>query len=209
MVGDVKQHGLDESPDPTVYLPFYQDEMGHVYRSMHLLVRGESDSKNLAGTIRTSLRRIEPNLPVTIQTMTDVLSQSVGPRHFTLLLPSSFAILATLLAGFGIYGVVSYGAARRTKEIAVRMALGATRGDTLGMVLKEALVPVVAGLAAGSFAALGGSRLMDSILYRTPPADPAVLLTTFIIMLFVGLAAAALPAYRAASSDPCGALRPE
>lgn len=209
VVDNIKQHGLDENPDPAVYLPFYQDETGHIYRSMNLFVRGEGGSKNLSGTIRTSLRAIEPNLPVTVQTMTEVLSQSIGPRHFALLLLSSFATLATLLAGFGIYGVISYAVARRTKEIGLRMALGAGRTDTLAMVFKEALTPVAVGLAVGTLAALAGSRLMGSILYRTPPADPLVLLTTVVIMLLVAMCAAALPAYRAASTDPSGALRSE
>jgi putative ABC transport system permease protein len=209
VVADVKQHGLDESPDPAVYLPFYQDETGHVYRSMHLFARGRKDSMNISGTIRAGLRAIEPDLPITIEPMTEVLSQSVGPRHFTFLLLSSFATLATLLAGFGIYGVVTYAVARRTKEIGLRMALGASRGDLLRMVLKEVLVPVIAGLAVGALFAVAASGLMGSVLYRTPPADPVVLLTTAAIMLFVALAAASLPAYRAASTDPLTALRSE
>jgi predicted permease len=209
VVADVKQHGLDESPDPAVYMPFYQDETGHVYRSMHLFVRGQRDSMNLSGTIRASLRAIEPDLPITVEPMTEVLSQSVGPRHFTFLLLSSFATLATLLAGFGIYGVVTYAVARRTKEIGLRMALGASRGDLLRMVLKEVLIPVMAGSALGALFAVAGSGLMGSVLYRTPPADPIVLLATAAIMLFVALAAAALPAYRAASTDPLAALRAE
>lgn len=209
VVGNVKQHGLDESAEPSVYLPFYQDETGHVYRSMRLFVRGDANSNSLTGTIRTSLQAIEPDLPVTVERMTELLSQSIGPRHFTLLLLSSFATLATLLAGFGIYGVISYAVARRAKEIGVRMALGASGGDTLNMVIKEALIPVGVGLTLGSFAALGGSRLMGGILYRTPAADPTVLSATVAIMLFVALAAAALPAYRAASTDPLGTLRSE
>jgi len=212
VVGDVKQHGLDENPDAAIYLPFYQDQTGHIYRSMRLFLRGQTDSMDsmtLPGTIRAGLRAIEPDLPVTVQTMTKVLSQSVGPRHFTLLLLSSFATLATLLAGFGIYGVITYAVAQRTREIGLRMALGASRGRTLGMVLEEVLVPVVAGLAAGSLAALGGSKLMGSVLYRTPPADPTVLLTSVAIMLSVAFAAASLPAYRAASTDPVKALHSE
>ena len=218
VVGDVKQHGLDENPDPAVYLPFCQDESGHVYRSMRLFVRGQTDNQTdsttlsemtLPETIRASLRAIEPDLPVTVQTMTELLSQSVGSAHFTLLLLSSFAALATLLAGFGIYGVITYAVAQRTREIGVRMALGASRERTLGMVLKEVLVPLAGGLAVGSLAALGGARLMGSLLYRTPPVDPMVLLTSSIIMLCVALGAASFPAYRAASTDPVAALRSE
>lgn len=209
VVSDVKQHGLDERPDDAVYLPFYQDETGHVYRSMHLFVRGERDSMNLSATIRASLQAIEPDLPITVQPMTEVLSQSVGPRHFTLLLLSSFATLATLLAGFGIYGVVTYAVARRTKEIGLRMALGATRGRMLRMVLSEVVVPVIAGSALGGLFAIAGSGWMNGVLYRTPPADPIVLLSTVAIMLGVALAAASLPAYRAASIDPFRALHSE
>jgi predicted permease len=209
VVADVKQHGLDEKPDAAVYLPFYQDETGHVYRSMHLFVRGERDSMNLPGTIRASLQAIEPDLPITVQPMTEVLSQSVGPRHFTLLLLSSFATLATLLAGFGIYGVVTYAVARRTREIGLRMALGATRGRMLRMVLSEVVTPVIAGSALGGLFAMAGSGWMNGVLYRTPPVDPMVLLSTVAIMLCVALAAASLPAYRAASIDPFRALHSE
>ncbi len=207
VVADVKQHGLDESPEPAVYLPFYQDETGHVYRSMHLFVRGQTDSINLSGSIRAGLRAIEPNLPITIQPITEVLSQSVGPRHFTLLLVSSFAGLATLLAGSGIYSVVTYAVARRTKEIGLRMALGASRGRMLRMVLKEVIVPVIAGSALGGLFAVAASGWMGSILYRTPAADPMVLAATVAIMLFVALAASSIPAYRAASTEPLAALR--
>jgi len=209
VVGDLKDRGLDESADPAIYLPFYQDETGHDYRAMHLFVRGEGNTKNLSATVRGSLRTIEPELPVTLQTMTDLLSQSLAPRHFALLLLSSFAILATLLAAVGIYGVISYAVARRTKEIGLRMALGANRADTLRIVFTDVLTPVLAGLSIGSFAALGGSRLMGSVLYRTPLIDSAVLLTTAAIMLSVAVCAAAVPAYRAGLIDPLTALRSE
>lgn len=209
VVGDVKQHGLDENPDPAVYLPFYQDETHHVYVSMNVFVRESSESGNLAGTIRSRLRRIEPGLPAPVQPMTDVLSNWIGTRHFTLVLLTSFATLATLLAGFGIYGVISYAVARRTKEIGVRIALGADRRDTILMVLREVLVPVAMGVLAGGFAGVGGSRLMGGVLYRTSAADPAVLLFTILLMLLIALAAASVPAYRAASTDPVGALRGE
>lgn len=209
VVADVKERGLDESADPAVYLPFYQDETGHDYGAMRLFVRGARDSQDLAATIRASLRSIDPELPITIQPMTQLLSQSLAPRRFTLLLLSAFAALATLLAAFGIYGVISYAVARRTKEIGLRMALGATRADTLSMVFKEVLIPVAAGLLLGVLAALGGSRSMASILYRTAALDGAVVFSTVVIMLFVALGSAALPAYRAASTDPLASLRSE
>jgi len=208
VVSDVKQNGLDESPDAAVYLPFYQDETGHVYRSMRLFVRGV-EMGSLAGTVRASLQAIEPNLPVHVQPMSEVLSQSVGSRHFTFVLLSSFATLATLLAGFGIYGVVTYAVTRRTREIGLRMALGASRGRVLRMVLKEVLIPVMGGSALGGLSAIAASGWMSSVLYRTPPTDPLVLSATLAIMLFVALAAASLPAHRAASTDPQAALRAE
>ncbi len=209
VVGNVKQHGLDESADPAVYLPFYQDETGHDYRSMNLFVRTATDPASMAGTIRTSLRAIEPNLPVAVRTMNEVLEESVGPRHFTFLLLSAFALVATLLAGFGIYGVVAFSVTRRTKEIGIRMALGAGRSRVVAMVIEEVLTPVLLGLAFGAVSAILLSRLAGGILYRTPAADPLVLLSTIAIMIVVGLVAASLPAYRAASTNPVGALRAE
>ncbi|HLK19256.1 MAG TPA: FtsX-like permease family protein, partial [Bryobacteraceae bacterium] len=192
-----------------VYMPFYQDETAHVYRSMRLFVRGVPEAAGIAGTVRAGLRTIEPNLPVNVQTMSEVLSQSISSRRFTLLLLSSFATLATLLAGFGIYGVVTYSVTRRTREIGLRMALGASRGRVLRMVLREVLIPVIGGSALGGFAAIAASGWMNNLLYRTPPADPLVLSATVAIMLAVALAAAALPAQRAASTDPQTALRAE
>jgi putative ABC transport system permease protein len=209
IVGDVKQNGLDENAAPAVYLPFYQDETGHVYRSMRLFVRTSADPDSVRGMVRSSLRSIEPDLPVTLRAMDDVLKQSVGPRYFTLQVFSFFAVLAATLAGFGIYGVVAYSVNRRSREIGLRMALGADRIRVLVLILKEVLIPVLAGLAIGSVGAVIGSRLAGGILYRTPGVDPAVLLTTGAIMLLVAAAAASLPAYRAASINPVGALRSE
>jgi predicted permease len=209
VVENVKQHGLDENADPAVYLPFYQDETGHVYRAMGLYVRTSVEPTKIIGMIRNTLRNIEPNLPVTFRTMEDALTQSVGPRQFTLQIFSSFALLAAVLAGFGIYGVVAYSVNRRTKEIGLRMALGADRGNVLVLILIEVLVPVIVGLAIGSVGAIIGSRLAGGILYKTPVADPVVLLATTAIMLFVAALAASLPAYRAASTNPVGALRSE
>lgn len=207
VVGDLKDRGLDENADPAIYLPFYQDETGHDYRAMHLFVRGQGDTNNLSATVRATLRSVEPELPVTIESMTSVLSQSLAPRNFALLILLCFAGLATFLAGFGIYGVVTYAVARRSKEIGLRIAVGANRVDTVRMILVELVSPVGAGLLVGTLVALGGSRLMGSILYRTNLADSAVLLTAFAIMLMVTICAAALPAYRACSIDPLAALR--
>lgn len=209
VVENVKQHGLDETADPAVYLPFYQDETGHVYRAMGLYVRTSGDPGNVTGMIRSVLQKIEPNLPVTMRTMEEALAQSVGPRQFTLQLFSCFAVLAAVLAGFGIYGVVTYSVNRRTKEIGLRMALGADRGHVLALILTEVLIPVLTGLAIGSAGAIIGSKLAGGILYHAPGTDPAVLLGTAAIMVFVAGAAASLPAYRAASTNPVGALRSE
>jgi ABC-type antimicrobial peptide transport system permease subunit len=122
---------------------------------------------------------------------------------------SGFALLALLLAAVGIHGVVAYSVSRRTREIGIRMALGAGRDSVVQMVLKEVLKPVGIGLVAGAIAALAGSRLIPSMLYGTRAADPYVLFTCVAIMLAVGLAAAWLPARRAASVNPIEALRAE
>jgi putative ABC transport system permease protein len=209
VVENVKQHGLDENPEPAVYLPFYQDETGHVYRSMLLYVRTSVDPASVRSGVRSTLRNIEPNLPVTLRSMEESLAQSVGPRQFTLELFSSFAALAALLAGFGIYGVVAYSVNRRTREIGLRMALGPNRLRVLGLVLKEVLVPVLTGLGIGAVAAIIGSRLARSILYHAPGTDLVVLLGTAAIMLLVAAIAGSMPAYKAASTNPVGALRSE
>lgn len=209
VVANVKQHGLDAAAEPGIYMPFYQDETGHVYVAMTLFVRAENDPIALAASLRGRLRASQPDLPVTIQMMDQRLMESVAPRRFTLVLLGCFAAIALLLAASGIYGVVAYSVNRRTKEIGVRMAIGATRGRVLGMILSETMMPVTAGFVLGGVAAIPGAKLLANMLYETGPADPLILASASATMAGVALLAAIVPAYRAASTNPVGALHSE
>jgi putative ABC transport system permease protein len=206
VVADVKRVG--EAGQPGVYLPFTQDETKHVLWAMTLYVRSRGEA-DVPGAMRAEIRRLRNDVPVNVVPWQSKIAQSLAPRRFTLLLLGAFAVLALLLAAIGIHGVVAYSVSRRTREIGVRMALGAGRESVVRMVLKEVLKPVGVGLAVGAIAGLGCSRLMVSMLYATSATDPLVLITCAAVMLVVGLAAAWLPARRAASVNPMEALRSE
>jgi putative ABC transport system permease protein len=209
VVANVKQHGLDVAAEPGIYMPFYQDETGHVYVSMTLFVRAENDSISLAASLRARLHASQPDLPVTIQMMDQRLMESVAPRRFTLVLLGCFAAIAVTLAASGIYGVVAYSVNRRTKEIGVRMAVGASRSRVLRMILRETMLPVTAGFVLGGLAAIPGARVVANMLFETGPADPLILASASAMMVGVALLAAIVPAYRAASINPLGALHIE
>jgi putative ABC transport system permease protein len=141
--------------------------------------------------------------------MREVLEQSVAERRFQMLLAAAFAASALLLTSLGIYGVVSYSVARRTNEIGIRIALGAQAGDVYGMVLRQAMTPVVAGLVAGLAGAVAVGTLLASLLYEVRPNDPVTIAAVALLLAAVGLAASFTPARRALRADPLAALRQE
>jgi len=206
VVTDVNR--LGERGESLVYMPFTQDETKHVLWAMILYVksRGASD---VTAPVKAKLHSLRPDLPVTMASMEAKLSQTLAPRRFTLLLLSGFALLALVLAAVGIHGVVAYSVSRRTREIGVRMALGARRGSVVNMMIEEVLRPLGAGVILGAVAALACSRFIAGMLYGTRPAEPVVLISCSAIMLAVAVVAAWLPARRAASIDPMEALRTE
>jgi putative ABC transport system permease protein len=144
-----------------------------------------------------------------IRPLETTVSESVAGPRFQAALLSSFAGLALLLAALGLYGLVSYGAALRRREIGIRIALGARPRQILGLVTAEGLKLVVVGLAIGCAAALGATRLLSSLLFEVRPTDPATYLTIAGVLLAVGIVAGAIPARRAARTDPLEALRSE
>lgn len=206
VVADVKR--LGEAAEPGVFMPFTQDETKHVLWSITLYVKSRGTG-NMAASLKAKLRSLRGDFPVNVLTVASRLQQTLAPRRFTLLLLSAFALLALMLAAVGIHGVVAYSVSRRTREIGVRMALGAGRDRVVRMVLREVLKPVAAGLVAGAIGALVGSKLIQGMLYGTRRADPFVLIACAAIMLGVGLVAAWLPARRAAAVNPIEALRAE
>jgi predicted permease len=206
VVADTKRVG--ESAEPGVYLPFLQDETKHVLWYMILYVRSKGTA-DVPVEMRAKIHSLRSDVPVNVVTWESKITESLAARRFTFLLLGAFALLALVLAGIGIHGVVSYSVSRRTREIGVRMALGAGRESVVRMVLTEVLKPVGMGLAFGAVAGMACSRLIAGMLYGTRAADPLVLITCAAIMMVAGLVAAWLPARRAASVNPMEALRVE
>ncbi len=206
VVGDVKHWNLASGPDREIYLPYLQ-YLGTPQAST-LALRTASDPLALAAAVRQEIRRLEPDLPVTSVTpMERLVDNAVAqPRFYTVLL-ASFAGLALLLAGAGIYGLMSYAVSRRTREIGIRLALGARPVDVLRLVLGQAGRLAAIGILLGLGGALAATRLLAGLLYGIRPTDPATFAVVSLILVAVALGAAGLPARRASRVDPAVALR--
>jgi putative ABC transport system permease protein len=177
---------------------------------MRVVVRSSIDSQTLIGSVREAVRSVDPQEDGSrYQTMAAIFADSINePRFYTLLL-GVFGVVALTLAAVGIFGVISYSVSRRTREIGVRMALGASRSSVLAMILSESMLMIAGGLAVGIAAALALTRLLATLLFEVQPADPATFAVVATLLLGVGLTAAFLPARRAAKVDPMVALRCE
>jgi putative ABC transport system permease protein len=206
VVDDVRFFGAGDGIRPLVYVPHAQNEWGN----MVVAVRGVSAPHPLVGPIRGVLRRIDPSLAMgDVQTMDEVLARSVAPWRFGFALVGVFAALALVLAAVGLYGVLAYAIARRTREIGIRMALGAQGRDIRRMVLGDAVRVILAGLVAGGLAALLATRAMTSLLYETSPADPLTFAVVGLVLGAVALLASWIPTRRAVGVDPVEAIRYE
>jgi putative ABC transport system permease protein len=210
VVGDVKYSGLDAAPQPTLYKPYFEPGWTSFSREMFIVIRTNRDPKAVASTLRSAVQSLDGNLPVTdVHTMNELLSKSVAQPRFRTLLLGIFAVVALLLAVVGIFGVMSYLVGRRTQEIGVRMALGATRGNVLRMILGEGLRVVLIGVGLGLIEALLLGRLVKSLLFGVQPADPLTFFSAAVLLTLVALAACYIPARRAMRVDPMVALRHE
>jgi putative ABC transport system permease protein len=202
VVGDARERGLD-SPAPPVY---YFAAAQHVPEQMTLVVRGSVTPESLRG----ALAAIDPSQPVDrVLPLSEVVASSLAPRRFPLQLLAVFAGLALVLSAVGIYGVTAYSVAQRTREIGVRMAIGASAASVVRMVLSGALRTVGLGLCIGTAGALAAGRLIASQLYGVGARDPLTYLIIGAVLVVVALAASAIPALRAARIDPMSALRTE
>ncbi|HUK18395.1 MAG TPA: FtsX-like permease family protein, partial [Bryobacteraceae bacterium] len=201
VVGDTRDFALDLAPEPTLYI---------VERSptMDLVVRAAGDPALLAPAIRRVAVSSNPDLAADeMRLMEGVVAESLAQRRFALLLLGGFAGMALGLAVIGIYGVVSYSVTTRTRELGLRMALGATRGNVVRLLIQESLVTLAAGIAAGCVVAFALTRLMASLLYGVGPTDPLSYAAAAVFLASAALAAAYLPARRATTLDPMQALR--
>jgi predicted permease len=205
VVSDVRESSLETKGAWQMYLSVTQaNPVGGL-----LTVRSTLPSPVLASSIMATLRSLNPAQPATqLRPIQASVDHAVSPRRFFMLLVAAFAAFSLMLAALGVYGVISYSVAQRTQEIGIRMALGATAGNVQLGILWQTMRLVVAGVAIGAIAAAALSRLIASMLFETAPTDMAAFVGTVGLLAFAALAAALLPAYRAAHVDPMRALRP-
>lgn len=211
VVADLRQRTVDARPGPAVYLPYPQDESYHVLNSMMLYVRTANGTAGEAGTLGRSLRAgiqaVYPDQPVErIRVLQTVVARSQARRTDAALLMTGFALLAVLLCGLGIYGVVSYAMQQRTREFGIRIALGAQRSDVLGIVLKSGGILVASGIVVGGVVSLLVTRALSQLLFETAPADPLAFGAAISLLGIIGVLGCLLPAIRAARLDPRLAL---
>jgi predicted permease len=205
---DMRQGTTTENEVPrVVYTPYPQSEE---LNEMTAYVRSNVASGPLSDQLRQTVRRADPAMPVfEMKSMEQIVDEALFNERMLALLSASFGLLATVLAAIGLYGVMSYTVSRRTREIGIRIALGAERGSVLWLVLREVALLTIIGIAAGIPGALGLSRLVRSQLYGIEPSDPMTLVIAAFTLALVGLFAGYLPARRAAGVQPVRALRYE
>jgi putative ABC transport system permease protein len=209
VVADVLKDGLTDSPQPAIYLAHGGPERG-IRREVNVLIRTAGDPLDTVPFLRTVVRDLDPTAALgAITPMGREVAQSVAAPRFAALTIAAFATIALLLAATGLYGVLSYNVSQRRREIGVRAALGATRGDLLALVVRHGLVVTTAGVATGLLASAATAPLLRRVLFGIEPLDVASFVAAPAILLLVGLAASLIPARRAASVDPAEALRAE
>jgi putative ABC transport system permease protein len=210
IVGDIKHNGLDVESEPEIYLPYLQTNLMQMGRTMGftLVVRTPSDPGAIAPMLTAAVAEIDRDQPLgTLLTMDRLIADSVAPRRLNLWLVSAFALLALVLTSAGLYGVMSYLVAQRTHEIGVRMALGASRGSVLAMMLRQIGMLTLGGIAVGIGGALGLTRWLASLLFGVSARDPLVYVGVSAVLALVAVAAVAVPSSRATRVDPLLALR--
>jgi putative ABC transport system permease protein len=206
VIADARTESLADAGIPQVYLDIYQSPA----RDLAFFLRGQIDPGALSAQVRTQVQAVDPNLPVfRAKTLDDVLSSSLSVRRFSMEMVALFAVTALLLAALGIYGTISYLVNEQRREIAIRLALGAQRGNILKMVLRRGLGLAAAGAALGVAGALVVSHLMAGLLYGVSPTDVPTFVGVTVVLTAVALAASYIPALRAMRLDPNRALHAE
>ena len=207
IVGNVHQHGLTEPVKPCVYRPLSRSFIWH---GGNLIVRSANDPAALVKSVRQAVLDVDPSQPVAnVQTLKEIVAMSVAQRRFLLCVVGGFAAAALLLAVIGLYGVMGYAVSQRTREIGVRMALGAQRRDVIGMVVGQGMRLVAVGVGLGLVGAFALSRMLQSFLYEIKPSDPLTFALIPLVLSAVALVACWIPARRASKVDPMIALRYE
>jgi putative ABC transport system permease protein len=205
IVGDTHVYGLDRPPRPTVYVNLFQRPRSTI--SLTMLSDGETGP--VVSAARGILQELDPELPARFRTLSEVYSASLGSRRFNVILIGFFGITALLLATTGVFGVMAYSVSRRTREIGVRIALGAAAGDVLKMILGQGLRPILVGVAIGIAGALALTRTVESLLFGVTATDPLTFGGVTLILVGAALLACYVPARRVTKVDPVIALRYE
>ncbi len=205
IVADTREYGLDLPPRPTVYVNLLQRPRAAITVTM----LSDADTPSLVSAARGILRDLNPDIPPRFRTFSQVYSASLGSRRFNVILIGFFGITALLLATAGVFGVMAYSVSRRTREIGVRVALGANRADVLRMILGQGLRTIFIGVAIGIAASLLLTRTMQSLLFDVTPTDPLTFAGVTLLLVATALLACYVPARRATRVDPIIALRYE
>ena len=206
VVGDTRSSSATEPDVPAAYVPEAQFGVDNLYVTMRLA----PGARTALPAARAILKNMDPYLAVTdMERIEDVLRRELAPTRFYLTLVGVFSVLALVLAAVGLYGVVAYSVSRRTREIGIRVALGAHGGDVVGMALRDGVIPALAGVVVGIGGSLLGGRVLQSLLYGVEPQDPKTLATVTAVLLAVVFLATFVPARRASRIQPLAALRME
>jgi predicted permease len=208
VVGDVRQAALDREPTPQIYFAYRDDRVG--FGSFALVVQFAAKTPTAPSIVRSSVASAAPDVPLySVRMMDDVIDQSLVSRRFNLTLLGLFAATAVILAACGLYGVLAYAVMQRSRELAIRIALGAHRQAVIALVVRHGIAIAGAGIVVGLVGAMALSRTIEGMLYGVGARDPLTLVAVAAFLAFVALVAAYVPARRAARADPMVTLRLE
>jgi putative ABC transport system permease protein len=206
ITGNVRHFGLDSEAQREIFMPYAQA----AWPVMTVVAKTVGEPMLWQSSLRDVIKRVDPDLPVArVRSMEAVLDSSVNWRTTPMRLLTGFALIGLLLASIGVYGVLAYYVSQRTREIGVRAALGATRGQLARQVVRQSMLPILAGVLLGVAGSFASGRLLQELLYQVRPGDPQVIVAIVALLITVGLLASWIPARRAASIDPMVALREE
>jgi predicted permease len=211
VTGNVKHRGLDIADSPEIYIPAFQPLFadGNV-PPLYVALRTVNDPSQVANAMRTEVAAIDPDQPVSsLMTMDQRISDSIAPRRFNMFILGLFAALALILAAIGIYGIMAFTVIQRTHEIGLRMALGASTGDVVKLILRSGLKLALIGIALGLLASFAAARVLSSLLFEVSATDPAIFVIDALLLAVAALLASYIPARRAMKVDPLIALRYE